>query len=75
LDKISFGKRYQNKSLEDLIIKLGYDPSDVKAIEDIARKKNADIATLRKQLKLPSTEDPQTKEMGEMEKQRNTFSR
>ena len=75
MDKISFGKRYQNKSLEDLIIKLGYDPSDVKAIEDIARKKNADIATLRKQLKLPSTEDPQTKEMGEMEKQRNTFSR
>jgi hypothetical protein len=31
------------------------------------KKKNADIATLRKQLKLPPKEDPQTKEIAERE--------
>jgi len=58
------------KSLEDLVIKLSYDPGDVKAVEEIVRKKNADIATLRKQLKLPYTKDPQTKELGELEKKK-----
>jgi len=31
------------------------------------RKKKADIVALRKHFKLPSTEDPHTKEMGEVE--------
>ena len=39
------------------MIKIGYDPTDVKAPEDIIRKKNVDISALRKKLKLPSTED------------------
>ena len=56
------------KSLENLVIKLGYDPKDVKAAEYIVRRKNADIEALRKQLKLPSTKDPQAKEVGELEK-------
>jgi len=65
LDKISFlAKDTKIKSLEDLVIKLGYDPSNVKTTEEIIRRKNADIATLKKQLKLPSTEEPQTKEVG-----------
>jgi len=34
------------------------------------RKKNVDIAALRKHLKLPSLEDPHTKEMGEVEKRK-----
>jgi hypothetical protein len=35
--------------------------------EEMIKKKNADIASLRKQLKLPPTEDPQTKEIAEKE--------
>lgn len=58
------------KSLEDLVINLGYNTSDVEAINEIVRKKNVDIETLKKQLKLPSTEDPHTKEMGELEKKK-----
>ena len=62
LEKISFlAKDTKIKSLEDLVIKLGYDPKDVKASEEIVKWKNANIATLRKKLKLPSTEDPQEK--------------
>jgi len=36
------------KSLEDLIIEMGHDPKDVKAIENLIKKKNDDIATLKK---------------------------
>ena len=57
------------KSLEDLVIKLGYNSSDVKVTKDIARRKNANITTLKKPLNLTSIEDPQTKEVGELEKQ------
>ena len=49
------------------MIKIGYDPKDVKVVEEILKKKNADIAALTKQLKLPSTEDPKTKEIEESE--------
>lgn len=48
------------KSLEDLVMKIGYDPTDVKAATYIIKKKNAYITMLRKQLKLPSIEDTQT---------------
>lgn len=34
------------------------------------KRKGVDITTLRKQLKLPTTEDPQAKEFREMEKQK-----
>lgn len=44
------------------MIKLGYDPTNVKVAEELIKNKNADITALRKQLKLPSTEDPQTKD-------------
>jgi len=54
-------------SLEDFVIKVGHDPIDVKAIEDNIKNKNADIETLRKHLKLPSIEDPQTEEIAESE--------
>lgn len=40
------------KSLEDLIIKLGHDPKEVKATENLIKKKNYDIVSLRKQLKI-----------------------
>ena len=48
-------------SFEELVIQVGYDPANVKAIEQLVKKKNGDIVALRKQLKMPSTEDPQVK--------------
>jgi len=51
------------KSLEEIIIGLGHDPKDVKAIEALIKKKDEDIATLRKQLKLPPLRHPQTVEI------------
>jgi hypothetical protein len=68
LEKVSsFAKDNRIKSLEELVLKIGYDPSNVKAAEEMLKKKNADIASLRKQLKLPATEDSQAKEMAETE--------
>lgn len=49
LEKISsLPKDTKIKSLEDLVIKRGYDPSNVKIVEEIIRRKNVDIATLEK---------------------------
>jgi hypothetical protein len=31
-----------------LVLKIGYDPSNMKAVEEMLKKKNADIASLRK---------------------------
>jgi hypothetical protein len=68
LDKISsLEKDNKIKSLEELVIKIGYDPSNVKVAEELLNKKNSNIESLRKQLKLPATEDSQTKEMAETE--------
>ena len=59
----SYAKDTRIKSLEELVIEVGYDPSNVKAAEELVQKKNVDIATLRKQLKLQPTEHPQAKEI------------
>jgi hypothetical protein len=68
LEKISsFAKDNRIKSLEELVLKIGYDPSNVKAAEEMLKKKNVDIASLRKQLKLSATEDSQAKEKVETE--------
>jgi hypothetical protein len=49
------------------VLKIGYDPSNVKAAEELLNKKNVDIASLRKKLKLPPIEDAQAKEIDEEE--------
>jgi hypothetical protein len=68
LEKISsFAKDNRIKTLEELVLKIGYDPSNVKAVEEMLKKKNVDIASLRRQLKLPPTEDAQAKEIAETE--------
>jgi len=36
------------KALADLMLKMGYDPSNIKAVEEIVKKKNAEISALRK---------------------------
>jgi len=70
MEKVSsLAKDNMIKSLEELVIKIGYDPKDVIAAEEIIKKKNLDIAALRKQLKLPAIEDPMTKDIAEGEAQ------
>ena len=63
------------KSLEDLVIEVGYNPTDIKAAEELTKKKktkkNVGIATLKKQLKLPTTKHPQTKEVLEKDNQKD----
>lgn len=46
-------------SLEEIIIELGHDPSDPKAVQELMKKKDEDIAALRKMVKLPPTLHPQ----------------
>jgi hypothetical protein len=66
LEKISsFAKDSRIKMLEELVLKIRYDPSNVKAVKDMLKNKNVDIASLRKQLKQPPTEDSQEKEITE----------
>ena len=56
-------------SLEDLIIDLGHDPKDVKAVKRLIKNKNDDIAALKKQLKIPDLHHPQTTEVLEAQKE------
>ena len=48
------------KSLEEIIIELGHDPNDPKGVQALMKKKDEDIAALRRQIKLPATLHPQT---------------
>jgi hypothetical protein len=76
LEKMSsFAKDNKIKTLEELVLKIGYDPANVQAAEEMIKKKNADIAALRKRLKLPPTEDPQTKEIAEREGEKDEMMR
>jgi len=68
MEKISsFNKDKRIKSLEELVLNIGYDPSNVKSMEEMVKMKNDDIASLRNQLKLPPTKDSQAKEIAKME--------
>jgi len=68
MEKVSsLAKDNKTKSLEGMVLKIGYDPSNVKEEEELLKKKNVDIRSLRKQLKIPSIEDPRAKEMAETE--------
>ena len=59
MDKASlYAKDLRIKSLEELVLQVGYDLANVKAAEQLVKKKN-DIAALRKQLKMPSSKHPQ----------------
>jgi len=54
----SLAKDTRTKYLEDLVIRLGYDPSNIKEAKKIIKNKDAYIQALRKQLKLPTTNHP-----------------
>jgi hypothetical protein len=76
LEKMSsFAKDNKIKTLKELVLKIGYDPTNIKVAEEMIKKKNADIVALRKQLKLPPTEDPQTKEIAEREGEKDEMLR
>lgn len=71
MEKVSaLAKDTRIKALEDLVIKVGYDPTNIDAVEELMRKENTNIAALRKQLKLPATEDPLAKDNKETETQK-----
>jgi len=42
----SLAKDTRIKALEDLVIKLGYDPSNIKVAEETIKNKNVDIQAL-----------------------------
>ena len=64
LDKASLhAKDLRIKSLEDLVIQTGVDPSNIQVAQALIKKKNEDIVALRKKLTLPQDEHPQAKEI------------
>lgn len=68
LDKASSqAKDTQIKSLEDLVIEMGHDPKDIKATEQLIKRKNDDIVALKKQLKIPQLQRPQTQDVLEIQ--------
>lgn len=69
----SLAKDTKIKGLEDLVIKLGLDPKDIKAADEIIKSKNVDIQALRKQLNLPTTEHPQAQEVNQLEKEKENM--
>ena len=72
LDKASlYAKDLRIKALEELVLQVGYDPTNIKAEKLLVKKKNEDIAALRKQLKLPQSEHPQTKEFLQEQKEKD----
>ena len=50
---------------------IGYDPTNVEEVEEVLKKKNADIAALRKKLKISATKDPLTKGIEDNEAQKS----
>lgn len=68
MEKVStLAKDTKIKTLEDLVIKLGYHLANINVAEELIKKKNLDIAALRKQVKLPATKDPLAKDIAEIE--------
>ena len=61
----SSAKDNRINTLEDIIINLGYDLKDPKGVRALMKKKEDDIAALRKQEKLPPTIHPQTTELAQ----------
>ena len=61
----SSAKDNRIKTLEDIIIDLGHDPKDPKGVRALMKKKEDDIAALRKHAKLPPTIHPNTAELAQ----------
>lgn len=49
LQKVSsLAKDTMIKSLEDLVLKMGYDPSNINSTKELVKKKNVELSALRK---------------------------
>ena len=59
----STAKDNRIKTLEDIIVDLGHDPKDPKGVRTLMKKKDDDIATLKKRLRMLPTKHPQTEEL------------
>ena len=53
-------------ALEDIIIEIGHDPKDIKGIQALLKLRDADMATLRKRIKVPATIHPQKEEVAQL---------
>jgi len=74
LEKMSSqAKDNRIKTLEEIIIDLGLDPKDPKGVRALMKKKDVDIATLKKRLRLPPTEHPQTAELVQQKEAQDTL--
>jgi len=62
------------RALEDIIIELGHDPSDPKAVQALMKKKEEYITTLRKMVKLPATLHPQTEGVAQQRKDQDVMA-
>ena len=60
------------KALEDIIIELGHDPQDIKAVQTLLKLRDADMAALRKMVKIPATLHPQTEEVAKLRHDKDT---
>ena len=70
LEKVSsLAKDTKIQSLENLVLRMGYDPSNINVVEELIKKKNTEVASLKKLLKLLASEDPMAKEIEETETQ------
>ena len=62
------------KSLEEIIIELGHDPNEPKGVQALMKKKDEDIATLKKLVKLPPTLHPQTEGVAQQRKDQDVVA-
>lgn len=62
LEKVSsLAKDTRIQSLENLVLRMGYDPSKKSVAEELIKKKNTEVVALKKQLKLLASKDPMAK--------------
>jgi len=62
------------KSLEEIILEMGHDSNEPKGVQTLMKKKDEDIAALRKQIKLPATLHPQTKGVAQQKKDQDVVA-
>lgn len=70
----SQAKENRIKSLEEIIIELGHDQNDPKGVQALMKKKDEDVAALRKQIKLQPTLHPQTEGVAQQKKDQDVVA-
>jgi len=70
----SLAKDNRIKALEEIIIELGHDPKDIKAVKALLKLRDAGFAALRKMIKVPTTIHPQTEEVAQLRHDKDATS-